>query len=152
MPLQQFNFAQYKQTLCTAFQTADFNVAIKKGKDLFLETFDEYLPFPIQEHLEEYTAFMNLLTTKIEEENSTILQLISKSEAKAKYKITDKFFERFYPEPESLYLIPAAKTNFGKKVYCQLFNENKIIQIFDSEPYQVFLEAKKATKNSFLNI
>jgi hypothetical protein len=151
MSLLQFNFPEYKKMLCTAFQTADFNVAIKHGKDLYLENFDEYLPFPIQDHLEEYTAFMNLLTCKISEEESTILELISKSEAKKKYKITDRFFEVFYSKPEQLYEIPASKTEFGKKVYCQLFNENKIIQIFDSESYQSYTEAKKQRKNQFLN-
>jgi hypothetical protein len=149
--MKEFNFAEYKKTLCTAFQTADFNIAIKMGKDLYLETFDEWLPFPIKEYPEEYTAFMGLLNAKIEDENIVAIQLISKSEAKAKYKLTDKFFELFYPEPEQYYELPNSRSDYGKKIFCHLFNENKIIQIFDSEPYQNYKEAKKTIKKQFIN-
>jgi CHASE2 domain-containing sensor protein len=152
MDYLQFDFHVYKKALCTAFQTADFNVAIKHGKDLFLDTFGEYLPFPIKDYPEEYTAFMNLLACKIEDDGLMTLQLMSKSEAKMKYKITDKFFEQFYPEPEQLYEIPNSRTNYGKTTHCQLFNENKIIQIMDSEEYQEYVQAKKSKKQQFINL
>ena len=149
---REFNFKEYKQLLCTAYQTADFKDAMYLGKEDYSETFDDPLPYPIQEYPVEYELFCRLLEKSIEEQDLLAMELISKTEAKTQYKINDRFFELFYPCPEQVVELSNARERFGKsQMHAHLYNRNKIIQILESSEYQDHLEFKKNRKATFLN-
>lgn len=149
---REFNFKEYKQLLCTAYQTADFKAAIYLGKEAYSEAFDDSLPYPIQEYPEEYELFCRLLEKSIEEQDLLVMELISKTEAKIEYKINDKFFELFYPYPEQFVELSNARERFGKsQMYAHLYNRNKIIRILESPEHQEHLETKKNRKATILN-
>lgn len=141
-----FNFLEYKKLLCKAYQTPIFNLAFEKGKKDYLENFGYYLPYPIKDYPEELQMFQNFLQEKIDNLNILELVLISKSQAKMKYKLNDVFFERWYHEPEQRVEMVESKERFGKKMFSYLYNENKIIQILDSNEYLEQQEHRKLKK------
>lgn len=146
-----FNFIEYKNLLCKAYQTTDFQVAMRLGRKEYLNTFEEPLPYPIQDYPEEYEAFCNLLHEKIEQLDLLDISYISKSEAKTRYKLNDIFFEKYYSQPDQKVLIKDSKERFGKTMFSFLYNENRIIQILDSQEYLDYVATKKLKKSKYLN-
>ncbi len=138
-----FNFFEYKKIICIAFQTRTFEEGFRQAKQMYKDTFDEYLPFPIQDHPAELSKFMDMLNNKIDESDLIELRLHSKGELKLRYNLTDKFFDLFYPQPEREVELHDSRERFGKKMFSKLYNENRVLMILDSEKYQQYLESKK---------
>jgi len=149
---REFNFVEYKKLLCTAYQTANFNEALYLGKIDYLEVFDEALPYPIQQCPEEYELFCRFLEEQIRDCELLSMELITKTEAKNEYKLTDRFFTLFYSQPEDIVEIQNSRERFGgATVYSHLYNRNKIISIMESDEYQEYQLIKKNKKINFLN-
>ncbi len=143
-----FNFLEYKKIICIAFQTRTFEEGFRQAKQMYKDTFDEYLPFPIQNHPAELSKFMDMLQDKIDESDLIELKLHSKAELKLRYNLTDKFFDLFYPQTEGEVEMQDSRERFGKKVFSKLYNENRVLLILDSEKYQQYLESKKKKPNN----
>lgn len=140
-----FNFLEYKKLICVAFQTRTFEEGFMQAKQLYKEVFDEYLPYPIQDHPKELNQFMDMLQSIIDEFDLIELKLLSKNEIKLRYNLPDKFFDLFYPQPEQLVELHDSRERFGKKVYSHLYNENRVLAILESDKYQEYLETKRKT-------
>lgn len=149
---REFNFAEYKRLLCTAYQTASFDQAFILGKADYSETFYNTLPYPIKDYPVEYELFCRHLEKQIISRDLVAMELISKSQAKTDYKLNDLFFTMFYHIPEEIAQMQNSKERFGKaRSYSHLYNRNKIISILESSEYQEHLQSKKTKKNNPIN-
>ena len=146
---KQFDFKVYKELICRATQITDFREAFKEAKELYLYFFDEHIPYPIKDHPEEYESFCFALENYIEENNLISIDFISKSQAMKKYKLNERFFELFYPQPEQMVLVQNSIERFGKNIYSKLYNENLIVEILESDEYHIYLEERKKKFNKF---
>jgi hypothetical protein len=137
MDIPEYNFTQYKQLLCTAYQTQDFKEAIEQFRSEYRNRFSMSLPYPMGEDQEDWEIVYTMLQDKIDQEDLLPINLISKSEAIQRYKLNNKFFILYYTQPEKQVLLADSKELYGKKQYSSLYNVNRIIQILESEEYQL---------------
>ena len=141
--LYTFDFPTLKKFVCQYAQTLDYKAGWDKVKLDYLETFDEYIPYPIQDYPEDYTVLINWLSEQCEENSLAEVKYITQSELFG-LGWTPKLTEQFGLYPE---VVKRRQTGYG---YYNLYNYNRAIELMETDEFQHALTVKKSKKAKYL--
>ena len=139
----EFDFQIMKKLVCKYAQTLDYKEGWKKVKLDYLEEFDEHIPYPIQEFLEDYTILINWLEQSCEDSELLELKYITQTELFG-LGWSPRLLKVFELEPD------ITKRRDGGYGYYNLYNYNKIVAIMETEEFQLEIAKKKSKKLNYL--